>query len=279
MAMTARQRSTLSRWIQIGVFVLAIVLLAVFIDWPTMFKNFFAFDKVSGMFPGIITTGLKNTVFYTIISFAFGLALGLVLALMRLASFAPYRWLATAYIEFFRGVPALLVLIAFGYGLPAAFPGLRIPLPVCVMLGLGLSTAAYIAETLRAGLQAVPKGQLEAARSLGMPAWRAMVTIVIPQAFRIVLPPLTNELILVTKDSSLVYILGVSLSQYEMTFIGRSGIAEYGAGLTPLIVAGVLYLLVTVPLSLLARWFERRTAQTSRGRKPRASTLKKEVSA
>lgn len=270
MALTTRQRSKVSRWIQIGVFVLAIVVVALAVDWKQIATSFFSFDKVAGMFPGIIVTGLKNTITYTAVAFLFGLTLGLVLALMRMASFAPYRWVATAYIEFFRGVPALLVLIAFGYGVPQAFPGVIFPSLVTVMLGLGMPAAAYIAETLRAGLQAVPKGQMEAARSLGMPQWRAMVTIVIPQAFRIVLPPLTNELILVTKDSSLVYIIGFSLSQFEMTQIGRSGLSEYGAGMTPLVVAGVLYLIVTIPLSLLARWFERRTSQVSRPKRRRA---------
>ena len=79
-------------------------------------------------------------------------------------------------------------------------------------LALGLVGAAYMAETIRAGIQAVPKGQMEAARSLGMPQGRAMISIVIPQAFRIILPPLTNELILLTKDSSLVYVLGLALT-------------------------------------------------------------------
>jgi polar amino acid transport system permease protein len=177
---------------------------------------------------------------------------------MKMSAFAPYRWLATGFIEFFRGVPALLVFIAFGYGIPFAF-GTQWPIPVVVMVSLGLVSSAYIAETLRAGLQAVPKGQMEAARSLGMPAWRAMITIVIPQAFRIVLPPLTNEIILLTKDSSLVYVLGLAASQYELTKFGRDGITALGAGLTPVLVAGLFYLVITIPLSLLARRFESRT--------------------
>lgn len=132
------------------------------------------------------------------------------------------------------------------------------------MLALGLVSSAYIAETLRAGLQAVPKGQTEAARSLGMPAWRAMVTIVIPQAFKIVLPPMTNEIILLTKDSSLAFILGASMAQYEMTKFGRDGIQSLDAGITPLVAAGLFYLVITIPLSLVARKFESRSARTKR---------------
>ncbi|WP_313813624.1 amino acid ABC transporter permease [Glutamicibacter sp.] len=263
MAMTTSQRAKMSKTIQIVLFVVIIVVLALAVDWPRTQQAFFAFDKLSPMFPDIIVVGLKNTLFYTIISFAFGLVLGLVLALMKLASFAPYRWIATAIIEFFRGIPAILVLLAFGFGLPTAF-GSSWPQPVNVMCALGLVSAAYIAETLRAGLQAVPKGQVEAARSLGMPAWRAMVTIVIPQAFKIVLPPMTNEIILLTKDSSLAFILGMAITQYELTKFGRDGMSAIDAGMTPLVMAGLFYLCITIPLSLVARKFESRSARTKR---------------
>jgi polar amino acid transport system permease protein len=215
------------------------------------------------MFPVIILVGLKNTLINTIQGLIVGLSRGLLLALIKLCSFPLYRWIATGYIEFFRGVPALLVFIAFGYGVPLAF-GVQWNVTIIVMVSLGMVASAYIAETLRAGLQAVPKGQLEAARSLGMPQWRAMVSIVIPQAFKIVLPPLTNEVILLTKDSSLIYVLGLTASQYELTKFGRDGISSLGAGLTPLLVAGAFYLIITIPLSLLARKFESRSARTKR---------------
>lgn len=263
MAMTTRQRARLSKTIQIVIFVAVIAALVFSLDWEKTKYAFFSFDKLGPMFPDLIIIGLKNTIFYTVISFAFGLLLGLILALMKMASFAPYRWLATGFIEFFRGIPAILVLLAFGFGLPQAF-GTNWPQPVNVMLALGLVSSAYIAETLRAGLQAVPKGQTEAARSLGMPAWRAMVTIVIPQAFKIVLPPMTNEVILLTKDTSLAFILGASIAQYEMTKFGRDGITAIDAGITPLVMAGLLYLVITIPLSLVARRFESRSARTKR---------------
>ena len=263
MAMTTSQRAKMSKTIQIALFVIVIAVLVLAVDWPRTQKAFFAFDKLGPMFPDVILVGLKNTLFYTIISFAFGLILGLILALMKLASFAPYRWIATGIIEFFRGIPAILVLLAFGFGLPTAF-GSAWPQPVNVMCALGLVSAAYIAETLRAGLQAVPKGQIEAARSLGMPAWRAMVTIVIPQAFKIVLPPMTNEIILLTKDSSLAFILGMAMTQYELTKFGRDGMSSIDAGMTPLVMAGLFYLVITIPLSLVARKFESRSARTKR---------------
>jgi polar amino acid transport system permease protein len=263
MAMTARQRARTSQIIQLVIFVAAIAALVLTIDWEVLAASFFNFGRIGPLFPDLILIGLRNTIYYTAISFVLGFTGGLLLALMKLASFPPYRWLATAYIEFFRGIPALLVFIAFGYGVPQAF-GTSWPLPVVVMVSLGLVASAYIAETLRAGLQAVPKGQMEAARSLGMPAWRAMITIIIPQAFKMVLPPLTNEVILLTKDSSLVYVLGMLATQYELTKFGRDGITGLGAGITPLIVAGAFYLVITIPLSLLARRFEARTARAKR---------------
>lgn len=259
--MTNRRRRQWSLGIQAGIFVLVIIALIAIMDWETLGQSVFNFAEIGPLFPDIILVGLGNTLLYTVSSFVVGLLGGMLLALMRLSSFPPYRWLATAYIELFRGLPALLVFIAFGYGVPFAF-GIQWPIPLVVMVSLGLVSSAYIAETLRAGLQAVPKGQVEAARSLGMPAWRAMVTIVIPQAFRLVLPPLTNEVILLTKDSSLVYVLGLAAHEYELTKFGRDGITALDAGLTPVLVAGVMYLIITVPLSLLARRFESRTNRT-----------------
>ena len=266
MSMTARQRSMTIKAIQLIVLIVAVAALVLATNWGKVSKTFFNFGAVAPMFPDVILVGMRNTVLYTLGAFAFGLVLGLILALMRRSDFGPYRWIATAFIEFFRGVPALLVLLVVGFGVPMAFD-VKWPLGVNAVLALGLVSSAYIAETLRAGLQAVPKGQLEAARSLGMPQWRAMITIVIPQAFKIVLPPLTNEFILLTKDTSLAYILGMMITQYELTSFGRNGITEYGAGMTPLIVAGALYLVVTLPLSFLARWFEKRSSQVSRPRK------------
>lgn len=263
MAMTVRQRTRVSRSIQYGILVAAFLAFVLVADWSKISSAFLNVNAAVNQFPTIITVALKNTVIYTALSFVVGVSGGLLLALMKLSPVGPYRWLATIYIEFFRGVPALLVFIAFGYGIPTAF-GIRFDIYVTVMLALGMVAAAYIAETLRAGLQAVPKGQLEAARSLGMPQWRAMVSIVIPQAFKIVLPPLTNEIILLTKDSSLVYVLGMAVSQYELTKLGRDGITQPGAGLTPLVVAGACYLIITIPLGILARRFESRTAKSNR---------------
>ena len=151
----------------------------------------------------------------------FGFALAIVLALMKLSPVAPYRWLATGYIEFFRGLPALIVILVMAFGVPIAFgwspPGGLIG---AGLLALILVAGAYMAETLRAGIQAVPKGQTEAARSLGMSAGRTTVSVVLPQAFRIVIPPLTNEFVLLIKDTALLFVIGVEVGQRELTTRG-----------------------------------------------------------
>ena len=120
-----------------------------------------------------------------------------------------------------------------------------------------------MSETIRAGIQAVPKGQIEAARSLGMSPGMAMQRIVLPQAFRIITPPLTNELVLLTKDSSLVYVLGLTTAGYELTKFGRD-LANTYANITPLVVAGFCYLIITLPLTYLVRRMEAKQRKATR---------------
>jgi polar amino acid transport system permease protein len=262
--MSKRQKAKLSRGIQYAVLVIIAILVAIFADWPTFIKTFVRVDVAAGMFPDVITMALKNTVIYTFLGFALGLAIALVVALMRLSSVGVYRWLATIYIEFFRGLPALVVFLVMGFGLPVAFPGFRLPQLIVIMIALGLVGSAYMAETIRAGIQAVPKGQVEAARSLGMSSSRAMFTIVLPQAMRIILPPLTNELILLTKDSSLAFLLGSSVDGRELAALARAEIVNT-ANLTPFIVVALCYLIITIPLSYLSRVLERKYGSAEPG--------------
>lgn len=252
-----RRRARRARLAQYAVLAVAVVALALLIDWSRVGQNFFNRDAVEQIAP-LIPRAFLNTVIYTLCGFAVGLTLGTLLALMKLSSVRLYRWIATVYIEFFRGIPALLVVISFGYAVPIAF-GVSIgSVTTKAALALGMVSAAYIAETLRAGLQAVPKGQVEAARSLGMSHGRTLVQVVIPQAFKIVLPPMTNEFILLTKDTSLVFLLGLTASQYDLTKIGRDALNNATGGLTPLFLIGACYLLITLPLGQLARYLERR---------------------
>jgi polar amino acid transport system permease protein len=256
MALTRRQRARVWRGVQYGIAVAVVLVVARTADWATIGRAFFDLEVAASLFPDVLTIALRNTVVFTALGFVLALALGLILALMRLSSVAVYRMVAGAYVEFFRGLPALLVVIAIGFGIPLAFDT-RLDRTLSITIALGIVGSAYISETIRAGIQAVPPGQVEAARSLGMSPARTMVFIVIPQAFRIVLPPLTNELILLTKDSSLAFLLGTTLTQQELAQFGRAALNEVRS-LTPLLVVGLCYLIITIPLSYLARRLERR---------------------
>ncbi|GAA2094245.1 amino acid ABC transporter permease [Actinomadura alba] len=258
--LSPRQRQRISRAAQYVLFVVVVVVAISAADWGRIHEYLLDTKALDGMFPDLLTVALKNTVLYTAAAYVVGFVLGLIIALMRLSSVAPYRWFGLVFIEIFRGLPALLILILVAFGLPIAFPAFSNPpggVYTQVAIGLGLVAAAYMAETIRAGIQAVPKGQMEAARSLGMSHTRAMVSIIIPQALRVVVPPLTNELVLLFKDSSLVFVIGVSATQIELTKMGES-FATQKADSTPIVAAGLAYLIITIPLGYLVRRLEAR---------------------
>lgn len=242
-----------------ALFVGAVATLVLIADWKAIQTNFFDREILEEIWPDILLEGAKNTVVYTAKAFVGGLALAFVLALMKLSPVAPYRWLATVYIEFFRGLPVLIVIIMFAFAVPIAF---QTTLPGgasgAALIALIAVSAAYMAETIRAGIQAVPQGQIEAARSLGMSESRTMITVVLPQAIRIIIPPLTNELVLLLKDTSLLAAAGVGLGQSELTNFSSDALNNYGNA-TPLMAAAVLYLIITLPLTRLVAYLERRT--------------------
>jgi len=255
--LTRRQRARLGRGTVYALTLLAVALLVVQVDWDRLQEAFFQPDIFADQFPEILTTAARNTIAFTALSFGIALSLGLVLALLRLSSITPYRWFATAYVELFRGMPALLTVIAVGFAIPIALqtrvPGIYGPGSVA----LGIVYSAYMAETIRAGIEAVPRGQTEAARSLGMSHTWAMTSIVIPQAFRIVIPPLTNELISLIKDTSLLFVLGTTSSTIEITKFARDEVNQT-FNITPLVAAALVYLGITIPLTRVVGLLETR---------------------
>ena len=238
----------------------AVVAVALVAEWETIRRNFFNIDVIREMFPEVITSAAKNTAIYTVLSFGFGLVLALGLALMRMSTIAPFRAFAMGYIELFRGLPALVTLILIGFGIPIAFGVSLGSTLVKGSVGLAIVAGAYMAETIRAGIEAVPRGQFEAARSLGMSKNRTMFTIILPQAFRIIIPPLTNELVLLIKDTSLFFILGSTAGTKELTKFARDFMTT-SRNATPLTVVAVVYLLITLPLTYVVRRMERNAAK------------------
>ncbi len=262
--LTKKQRTTIIRTVQYAAIVIVVVLIATIGKWSNFKDDFLNFHVMGQVLPRLIKEGLKNTLIYTVTSFVYGLILGLIIALMRLSQVGLYRWIGTIYVEIFRGLPALLVLYLLTFAVPDLF-GNKPPLNnfyVLVTLGLGTVASAYMAETIRAGIQAVPKGQMEAARTLGMKPGLAMRSVILPQAFRIIIPPLTNEVILLIKDSSLVYALGISAGQFDLTNFSQTaatgGITGVDTGSSPLLLAGAAYLVITLPLSQAVRYLERK---------------------
>lgn len=259
--MSKRQQQQLVRAVLYALFVLAVAVFVIRADWTAINRFFFNLDIAREMFPEVLTVAARNTLLYTFLAFSFGLVLGLILALMRLSTVTPYRWLASIYIEIFRGLPALLTIFLVGFGIPLAFQGTRDwSVLLRITLGLGLVAAAYMAETIRAGIEGVPRGQMEAARSLGMSHTWAMTSVIIPQGFRLIIPPMTNELVLLIKDTSLLFVLGTTVQNKELLKFGRD-LLQNRANPTPLIVVGFVYLLITVPMTQLVAVLERRNAR------------------
>ncbi|MGF1580865.1 MAG: ABC transporter permease subunit [Gemmataceae bacterium] len=209
----------------------------------------------------LLLQGAWITIQVTSLGFLVAVVWGLVIALVRLYAPKPLSWLATAYIEFFRGIPVLLLLVFLYYGLPEigmanGFGDLfKFPAFWVAVVGFGLNYAAYEAEIYRAGITSVPSGQWEAANSLGMSDSLTFRRIILPQAVRVILPPMTNDLVAMFKDTSLVSVIAVTELTKQYLILTRSS----NEHLTEIALATAgLYLLMSVPLGLLSRHLEKR---------------------
>jgi polar amino acid transport system permease protein len=255
---TVRRR--LARWTSYIVALAIVVVIGLTANWPQIGHQFFNPQVLAKLWPDIVLIALRNTILFTVISFVFGTLLATLLALMKMSS-GPAKWFAVGFIELFRGLPALVTIIAIGFMIPIAFNGAKLPGPTVVsgIVALILVTGAYSAEIIRAGIEAVPKGQREAARSLGMPHLTTTIHIILPQAIRIVIPPITNEFVLLLKDTSLLYAIGTTVQTRELTTFGRNGMTTYASS-TPLVFAAILYLVITIPLTYLVGRLEKKMA-------------------
>ncbi len=223
--------------------------------FPIFVRQFFSFEVLSE-FGNQFLTGAKNTVILAAGGEAVGIVLGLIFSLLILSSRKVVRAPARAYINLFRGTP-LLVQIMVGYFGIVLGLGLDVAGPLVVIIILGLNAGAYMAEVFRAGIQSLERGQMEAARSLGMSYGKAMRYVILPQAVRRVIPPLTNEFVILIKDTSLVFIIGLTFQQRELLAVGRDAFAETFNS-TPFVAAAALYLVVTLPMIRLVTYLENR---------------------
>jgi putative glutamine transport system permease protein len=195
--------------------------------------------------------GFLMTLEVSLFALLLALTIGTVIAVFRLSNVKPLEWLGTAYVEFFRNTPLVIQVFFFYFGLSSLKVNLS---PFMVgSLGLAIYTGAFIAEVIRAGIQSVPKGQMEAARSSGLTYLQAMRYVILPQAFKIIIPPLGNQFINLVKNSSVLAIIAGG----DLMYAADVAASEYDVFAIYLFVA-LLYLVITIPLSLLVNFLERR---------------------
>jgi polar amino acid transport system permease protein len=200
----------------------------------------------------LLLRGAWVTLYLSLISTSIGMILGLLVGVARVSRLRGIRATATVYTEVIRGTPLLMQLIVLYYGLPSV--GINLEAVAAGIIGLSANSAAYVGEIFRAGIQSVGRGQREAGIASGLRRMQTMRFIILPQAFRLVLPPLTNEFVTMLKDSSLVSTLAIA----ELLRTGREIVAWKVNVFSPFAGVTLLYLAMTLPLTHLARYMERR---------------------
>ena len=212
----------------------------------------FNFDLVVNSFP-LLLVGAGVTIKITALSVALGVVIGLFVGIARISRIKILRVLAAIYVDFFRGTPLLVQIFLVYFALPV-ITGQRVDPFVAAIGSCGINSGAYVAEIFRPGIQSIDKGQMEAGRSLGMTWVQTMRYIIVPQAFKRVIPPLGNEFIALLKDSSLVSVIGFE----ELTRRGQLIIAKTYGSLEIWISVAVIYLAMTLTISRFVAYLERR---------------------
>ena len=205
--------------------------------------------------------GVLNTLIIAVFTVLFGTLLGILLAVAKMSSFKPLKWLSTAYIEFLRGTPLMVQLMFIFYGLPMigiTFPEIsfieNFQRFAAGIVAMSLNSAAYVAEVIRSGIQAVDIGQMEAARSLGFNKAQSMLLVILPQAIKNILPVLGNEFVTVIKESSIVSVIGIADLMYRTNGVK----AKNYKTLECLFIAAIIYFILTFVSSRLIALMERR---------------------
>lgn len=201
----------------------------------------------------LLLAGAGITVEITAISVGLGMVLGCVIGVARLSNVKPLRFAANFYVDFIRGTPLLIQIFLVYFALPAVI-GQRVDPFFAAICACSINSGAYIAEIFRAGIQSVDKGQMEAGRSLGMTWMQTMQYIIMPQAFKRIIPPLGNEFIAMLKDSSLVSVIGFE----ELTRRGQLIISRTYASFEIWAVVAVIYMLMTFTVARFVSMLERR---------------------
>ncbi len=217
------------------------------------FADSFLNARVAAEYLPKIVDGFGLTVVLALCIIATGLAAGLALAVVRSLGVRPLNWLIVFVVDLFRALPPLVVIVLFYFGLPAA--GLSLSGFAASWLALSLVLMAFAEEIFWAGITAVPKGQWEAARSTGLGFFDTFTLVVLPQALRMVIPPLTNRTIAITKGTALASVVAVQ----EILGAAQAGVS-FSFNPTPLTLGALAYLVLFLPVVILGRWVETRFA-------------------
>lgn len=217
---------------------------------PGLFDAFFNADVMVRAFP-MLMRGLVNSFYLTVTAVTIGTLSGVLICLARLYGPRPLRYLAIGFIDIFRALPILVVLIVIYYALP--FVGIRLDSFTAAVMGLSIVMSAFTAEVFRAGIKAVPSGQFEAARALGLPFRPTLMRVILPQALRIATPPQTSNFILIAKDTSLASVVAMPDLLKE-----AQNAQALMANPSPLIAAAMIYLIILWPMVRLVAYLERR---------------------
>jgi glutamine transport system permease protein len=201
----------------------------------------------------LLFAGAAITIEISALSVGFGLAIGCIISIIRLTKFRLLRYLGNVYVDFIRGTPLLVQIFLVYFALPAII-GHRVDAFFAAISACSINSGAYVAEIFRGGIQSIDKGQMEAGRSLGMGWWQTMRYIILPQAFKRIIPPLGNEFIAMLKDSSLVSVIGFE----ELTRRGQLIIARTYASFEIWLAVALIYLLMTFVVARLVGVLERR---------------------
>jgi arginine/lysine/histidine transport system permease protein len=212
----------------------------------------FNFEKIVPSIPYILE-GIGITLQIVVGATIIGLILGILLALCKIGTVKPLRWFAAFYTSIFRGTPLVLQLMLIYYALPQVLNMQIDPIPAAI-IAFGLNSGAYISEIIRAGINAVDKGQMEAAKALGIPYGKMMKDIILPQAMKNILPSLMNEFITLNKESAIVTVIG-ALDIMRRAYVVGGATFTY---LEPLLIAGLIYYVMTLVLSFLGQMLEKR---------------------
>lgn len=202
----------------------------------------------------LLRSGFFVTIQLVVLSFALALAMGFVMASFRVSPVPPLRWLGTVYVEYFRNTPLAVFMLLFFFGF--ARIGLLLSAFVSAVLALGLYTGAFVTETIRSGINAVDRGQVEAARSLGLSFTQMLRLVVLPQAFRTVVPPLGNIFIACIKNSAIASVIAV----FDLTYQGEVILPRVGNPIPISLAVAAGYLILTIPAGFFVNWLERKVA-------------------